>query len=216
MSNNYDFDRTYQEQSSPTQGIIDVTSTKMISAIKSRFWYLWFFIVIGLPLCLVLVGIPLLVLSWTSSCALHYVLWQVIPPKIARTTPGKALGFCFIPFFNWFYWNFVSLVGLSKDINEALRQRGINLHVSVGLPLTYCILLLVNVVTALIIDIPLIILVIILGEEIGAVGEDVVKMLLSLSTISGHIINIIAIIVLIFFYSSVKDGAIALLEQGGS
>jgi len=208
MSNNYDFDRTYQEQSSPTQGIIDVTSTKMISAIKSRFWYLWFFIVIGLPLCLVLVGIPLLVLSWTSSCALHYVLWQVIPPKIARTTPGKALGFCFIPFFNWFYWNFVSLVGLSKDINEALRQRGINLHVSVELPLTYCILLLVNVVMTLIIDIPLIIL----EEEMGAVGT----MLSSLSTTSGYIINIIAFIVLVFFYKSVKDGAIALLEQGGS
>jgi len=208
MSNNYDFDRTYQEQSSPTQGIIDVTSTKMISAIKSRFWYLWFFMVIGLPLCLVLVGIPLLVLSWTSSCALHYVLWQVIPPKIARTTPGKALGFCFIPFFNWFYWNFVSLVGLSKDINEALRQRGINLHVSVGLPFTYCILLLVNVVTALIIDISLIIL----EEEMGAVGT----MLSSLSTTSGYIINIIAFIVLVFFYKSVKDGAIALLEQGGS
>jgi len=184
-------------------------SDQMIRSINSRFWYFWFFMVIGLPLCFVVIGLPLVVLSWTSSCFLHYSLWKVVPPQIARTTPGKALGFCFIPFFNLFYWNFVSLVGLSKDINETLRQRGINLQVSVGLPLTYCILLLVNIVTGLVIDVPLVILAA-QAVEIGAVGQ----LLSLLSTISGYVINFIAIIVLIFFYKSVKEGAIALLEQG--
>jgi hypothetical protein len=139
---------------------------------------------------------------------LHYSLWKVVPTHVARTTPGKALGFCFIPFFNWFYWNFVSLVGLSKDINETLRQRGIDLQVSVGLPQTYCILLLLNVVTTFAIDLPILILEA-QAVEIGQVGT----LLSLLSNISGHVINFIGIIVLIFFYKSVKEGAITLLER---
>ena len=157
-----------------------------------------------------LIGLPLLVLSWTSSCFLHYALWKIIPKQIARTTPGKALGFCFIPFFNWFYWNFVSLVGLSKDMNETLRQRGIDMQVSVGLPLTYCILILVSIATGVIIELPIKLLQE-EGVEIGMIGT----VLLLLSHVGGYVIAFINFIVLIFFYKSVKDGAVALLEQEG-
>jgi len=202
---NYDYSDT-NDVTQEVQSHAD--SDEMIRAINSRFWYFWFLMVIGLPLCLVIIGLPLLVISWTSSCYLHYSLWKVVPPHIARTTPGKALGFCFIPFFNWFYWYFVSLVGLSKDINETLHQRGIDLQVSVGLPLTYCILLLLNAVIGLAIDVPLAILEA-LAIETGAVGT----LLSSLSTKGGYAISAIALIVLVFAYKSAKDGAIALLER---
>jgi hypothetical protein len=203
---NYDYlDADDTKQTVPSHA----DSDKMIRAINSRFWYFWFFAVIGYPLCLVLIGVPLVVLSWTSSCFLHYSLWKVVPPRIARTTPGKALGFCFIPFFFFFFWNFVSLVGLSKDINETLRQRGINLQVSVWLPLAYCILLLFNFVTGIVIDLPLGILVA-LEIEIGAIGTLVPLLWI----IRVYVINFIAFVVLIFFYKSVKEGAITLLEHG--
>jgi len=47
---------------------------------------------------------------------LVYKLWQIVQDGFARTTPGKAVGFLFIPFFN-FYWWFVAFFGLSKDQN---------------------------------------------------------------------------------------------------
>jgi len=55
---------------------------------------------------------------------LLYKLWKVIPPDIARTTPGMAVGLSFIPFFH-LYWLFVAYVGLANDMNKSLQQRGI-------------------------------------------------------------------------------------------
>lgn len=45
-----------------------------------------------------------------------YRCWSLIPSPIARTTPGKAVGFLFIPFFNW-YWVFQAVHGLAEDIH---------------------------------------------------------------------------------------------------
>jgi hypothetical protein len=52
---------------------------------------------------------------------LVYKFWQVIQDGFARTTPGKAVGFLFIPFFN-FYWWFVAFFGLSKDQNAYIDR----------------------------------------------------------------------------------------------
>ncbi len=60
---------------------------------------------------------------------LLYKLWKLIPADIARTTPGKAIGFCLIPFFN-FYWIFVAYKGLGEDMNKTLARRGITYRVS--------------------------------------------------------------------------------------
>ena len=95
-------------------------------------------------------GIPtilapiLLIVGLVSWCMLLYQLWKLIPAHIARTTPGKAVGFQFIPIF-WYYWFFVAYWGLSKDMNETLRQRKTQYRVSEGLGLTYA---LVSVVSA--------------------------------------------------------------------
>jgi len=74
------------------------------------------------------------------SFFLLYRLWSVIPKDIARTTPGKAVGFSFIPIFN-FYWWFVAFWGLAKDMNKALRQRGIQYRVNENIGLLCCILM---------------------------------------------------------------------------
>ena len=72
-------------------------------------------------------------------CMLHYRLWKLIPKDVAQTTPGKAVGFMFIPFFN-FYWISVSYLGLSKGLTEMLRHREIQSPISHALSITFGIL----------------------------------------------------------------------------
>lgn len=44
---------------------------------------------------------------------LHYKCWKALPEKYRHTSPGKAVGFLFIPFFNFFWWD-VSFGGLTR------------------------------------------------------------------------------------------------------
>ena len=62
--------------------------------------------------------LPITVPAIVLSCIVHYKCWKAVPTEIARTTPGKAVGFLFIPVFN-FYWAFVSYMGLAEDLNKA-------------------------------------------------------------------------------------------------
>ncbi len=79
---------------------------------------------------LLAVGDPLgelLMLSLLAFCAhaaaivtwavFHYWLWALLPSDVAELTPGKAVGFLFIPFFN-FYWVFRSYLGVNKGLNR--------------------------------------------------------------------------------------------------
>lgn len=52
-----------------------------------------------------------------------YHSWKAIQGSGARTTPAKAVGFCFIPVFN-FYWVFQTTWGLARDLNDAICKRG--------------------------------------------------------------------------------------------
>ncbi len=71
---------------------------------------------------------------------LIYRSWGSIPEEFARTTPGKAVGFMFIPFFN-LYWFFQAIWGLAKDYNNYIDSIGLT-HgkLNEGLFLAYCIL----------------------------------------------------------------------------
>jgi hypothetical protein len=60
--------------------------------------------------------IPMMI-SLVLYFILMYKFWKIIQDDYARTTPGKAVGFLFIPVFN-FYWYFVAYVGLAKDQNK--------------------------------------------------------------------------------------------------
>lgn len=71
---------------------------------------------------------------------LCYKMWQAIQDAHARTTPGKAVGFLFIPFYN-FYWMFQAFWGFAKDYNAFAARYAINApRLPEGLFLAYPIL----------------------------------------------------------------------------
>jgi hypothetical protein len=91
-------------------------------------------LLVGLvPLLSVLV-IPLAILATVFGCILHYKLWDALPAGSRITTPGKAVGFLFIPFFN-LYWYFVSYAGLPTSIQKASGKPSAS-----GLGLTFAIM----------------------------------------------------------------------------
>ena len=76
----------------------------------------------------------------TIFCVFWYKVWVSIQDGHARTTPGKAIGFMFIPFFNG-YWLFQSIWGFAKDYNTYIQRHGLNNpKLPDGLFLAYCIL----------------------------------------------------------------------------
>ncbi len=68
---------------------------------------------------LMLVGLwlPVGVVATIISMILHYRCWEALPPQYSATTPGRAVGLMFVPFYN-FYWVFVSYHGLAKGYRE--------------------------------------------------------------------------------------------------
>lgn len=105
------------------------------------------FVLIGAALVLVVLG------TIAFAMTLH-ALWKTIqpPPRavgvegIARTSPAKAVGFLFIPLFN-FYWIFQAWVGLATDTNRTLEARGIAaVPVSRGLAITVCVISVLSIV----------------------------------------------------------------------
>jgi hypothetical protein len=83
--------------------------------------FMWFWI------CLV-GSIVTFGVSAIASMVIFYIIiyrcWGLIQDGYARTTPGKAIGFTFIPFYN-FYWIFQAFAGLSKDMNMFIARRNL-------------------------------------------------------------------------------------------
>jgi hypothetical protein len=136
-----------------------------IAALNSFFMWHWICVAAAIPTC-GLTFIPAVIFEYL----LLYQLWKLIPADIARTTPGQAIGFMFIPFFN-IYWQFIAIWGLGEDMNKTLQRRGMQYRVDENMGLISCILVIVA--------------------------------------------GIVGLVVLIFFLKSVKNAAIALLEQEG-
>lgn len=68
-------------------------------------------------LVVLLGGLVVFVIGAIFGFIFLYRAWFILQPGGARTTPGKAVGFMFIPFFN-FYWKFVAFHGWSQDWNR--------------------------------------------------------------------------------------------------
>jgi len=112
-------------------------------------WFAWL-VGAGLPLSIIFVGIPALAAGVVISYILLYRFWCVIQDGAARTTPGKAVGFCFIPFFN-LYWIYVAIVGLAEDMNAYRAQWNIEgPRVNEGLALTWFVLSLLKILSSFI------------------------------------------------------------------
>jgi len=73
-------------------------------------------------------------------CRLVYKMWSFIQDGHARTTPGRAVGFLFIPFFS-LYWIFQAIWGFAVDYNRYLFRYNIpSRPLSQGLFLTFVII----------------------------------------------------------------------------
>jgi hypothetical protein len=88
--------------------------------------------------------------SAIASIVLMYIMlyrfWKLIQDGYARTTPGKAIGFMFIPFYN-FYWIFQAIPGWAKDANAFIARRNLPIApIDTTLPTVYCILLLCSAI----------------------------------------------------------------------
>lgn len=64
------------------------------------------------------------IIAVITLCVLCYKMWAAIRDGDVRTTPGQAVGFLFIPFFN-LYWFFQSVWGWSQDYNKYIESRSI-------------------------------------------------------------------------------------------
>lgn len=77
---------------------------------------------------------------------LIYNMWAAIQDGQARTTPGKAVGFLFIPFYN-LYWIFQAIHGFAKDYNSYIQRHSVTVPpLSEGLFLAIPILALVSII----------------------------------------------------------------------
>jgi hypothetical protein len=56
------------------------------------------------------------------TLSLYHRAWLAIQDGFARTTPGRAVGYSFIPLFNW-YWIFVVMVGFVSDYNAFAERK---------------------------------------------------------------------------------------------
>lgn len=70
---------------------------------------------------------------------LIYKLWSLIQDGFASTSPGRAVGFMFIPLFN-LYWLFRAVWGFARDFNSYVRRYSLSVPLlSEGLFLAWCI-----------------------------------------------------------------------------
>ena len=64
--------------------------------------------------------LPWSILSWVVGgvfwSILHYSCWKALPEKYRATTPARALGFIFVPLFN-FYWAFITFPKLATGFS---------------------------------------------------------------------------------------------------
>lgn len=91
------------------------------------------------------VGLLLIIPGAVIGYMMLYRFWYIIQSGTARTTPGKAVGYCFIPFYN-FYWWYVAWVGLAKDTNAFCREKNLPAKVDEGMALVFFVLLLTTVI----------------------------------------------------------------------
>ena len=62
------------------------------------------------------ISVFLLALAYVAWGLLHYSCWGALPERYRATTPGRAVGFMFIPLFN-FIWAFISFTKLADGFN---------------------------------------------------------------------------------------------------
>lgn len=99
---------------------------------------------------------PVFALGLVFLGILHYQLWNALPQQFRETTPGKAVGFLFIPFFN-FYWAFITWPKLSEGYLRWQQNFGMEAVNTQGLAITYAVLFVTGLVFSFIPDLSILI-----------------------------------------------------------
>ena len=97
-----------------------------------------------LVIIVAIVDIALVLLTIVFGLRILHKLWSLIPTHKARTTPGKAVGFLFIPLFS-LYWTFVAFYCLARELNAETGRKSVSEVVS----FIYCCSFLVDLVDLL-------------------------------------------------------------------
>ena len=88
-----------------------------------------------------------LLLGAIAYWVLIYKAWSAIQDGYARTTPGKAVGFLFIPLFN-IYWLFVAIGSWGKEFNAFGSRRGVvGFRASEGLFVAHCVFAIIPILS---------------------------------------------------------------------
>ena len=74
---------------------------------------------------MIMAGSLLILFGSILYLVLIYKAWECIQDGHARTTPGKAVGYLFIPFYD-IYWVFQAIPGFADDYNAYLDRRKIS------------------------------------------------------------------------------------------
>ena len=124
-----------------------------------------------------LAGGAAMVAAIVFQMILTYRAWEIVQDGAQRTTPGKAVGFMFIPLFN-FYWFFVAKYGLAKDLNRFIETHGIEARrASPGLGLACAIMMLLSAIPliGLYALIPALVILVIFLKQIANTAAEIVQ-----------------------------------------
>jgi hypothetical protein len=117
-----------------------------IKELNDLFTAWWILLLCGAVTAFIFIGIPALIAGVVLQYIMIYRFWETIQSIRPRTTPGKAVGFLFIPFFG-IYWIWDAFHGLSKDMNTYMNVNNVpGERLNEGLSLAFCILLWVSII----------------------------------------------------------------------
>ncbi|MEM7145229.1 MAG: DUF4339 domain-containing protein [Verrucomicrobiota bacterium] len=104
-------------------------------------------------------GLVLMLIGGILSLVYLYRAWVLLQPRTSYSTPGKAVGFLFIPFFN-LYWYFVAYWRWAQEWNRLVASDAAHPaapRMTEGLFLAYAILQLAGLVAGALAAIPAIV-----------------------------------------------------------
>jgi|WetSurMetagenome_2_1015567.scaffolds.fasta_scaffold17166_6 hypothetical protein len=130
-----------QPQQSPLPETENPVANHQIKELNSLFMWSW--------ICLIL-SVFTSGLGFTATMVLWYIIlykcWKLIQDGDTRITPKKAVGFLFIPFFQY-YWNFIAYPGWAKSVNQYIQNRGYPLEkLSLKTTTAMCILPVLSII----------------------------------------------------------------------
>lgn len=141
-------------------------------------------------------------LSAVVTFILVYKMWAAIQGRGARTSAGRALGFMFIPLFN-FYWFFQVYWGWTKDYNRISESDDVQLPLMPeGIGLAVCVLplLSLSLMTASI--------------SIGGWRSFTEAAAVNIGAQASMLIGLVNTILMAILFSKICDGINALVDAG--